>query len=154
MADQSEQTPLVRTFFVITGAGLVPSEVTQATGLTPTRTRHDTRFVGKPPDGEALYRYPEWIIERGRTASVDTDEEVHELLEVIWPRRQEIMAFLEQSGFEAGFGTTIRHFGWQPLISLTHESLEKLAYFKIRYTVDIFNFADLPERKASDVSND
>lgn len=142
MADQDENIPLVKTFFVITGPGLVPSDVTLAIGLTPTETRHDTKFVGVPEDGEPLYRYPEWILEHGRTASVDTDEEVQKLLAVVWPRRKEILEFLESSSYKAGFGTTIRHFGWQPLISLTHDSLEKLAQLKIRYTIDIFDHSD------------
>lgn len=139
MEKLDHQTPLILTFFAVSGPSLVPDEITAVLGIAPTSSRSDTKLVGKPPDGPPLYRYPEWVIETERKPSVSTDEELQSLIAVLWPHREKIVTVLRDNDFRGAFGTTIRHFGYLPLISVTPVTLERLLYFGVEYSVDIFD---------------
>lgn len=136
--EEAASSPLITTTFVITGANLDPADCTRSIGLEPTDVCAEPKVTGRlVPSGEPYVRKPYWSIELKKQQSYSTDEELKRLLDLLWPKRAEIVGYLEATGYEATFTSSVTIHEDRPLYELSAETLKRLAYFDVEWVLDV-----------------
>ncbi len=79
-------------------------------------------------------------IEKRRVFSID--EALVELLNILWPQRAKILEFLSTHHLSATFCTNVTIYEGRPEYCLSPETLQRLAYFKTEYCLDIFDYSE------------
>jgi len=137
-AEEDVSSPRITTTFVITGEDLDPADCTRRIGLEPTDVCVEPKVTGKlVPSGEPYVRKPYWSVELKKQSSYSTDAELKKLLDLLWPKRAPIVAYLKATGYEATFVSSVTIEEDRPLYELSAETLKRLAYFNVEWGLDI-----------------
>lgn len=139
MEKTTDPRPSINTFFEIAGDDLDPEECTRRIGLTPTEAEISGR---SRPGGRLPVRVTHWTIKLEKRRVYTIDEPLTELLDILWPKRSKIMTFLLSQPFPATFGTNVTIYEDRPEYCLSPETIQRLAYFKSEYCLDIFDYRD------------
>lgn len=129
--------PRLSTAFVISKHDLEVEACTAAIGIEPTtvwRQRH--AHLTDHPD----IPNTNWIVEIRHRELDDVNEAVDELLDLIWPRRAEIRAYLHHSGAMASVVCAV-HLGnndERPVYELSAQTIKRLAELECDFSLDIF----------------
>lgn len=130
--------PLITTTFVIEGDDLDPAECSRRIGLEPTGASDQRKVTGHlVPSGEPYVRKPFWLVKLNKRPSDSIGDELNELLAILWPHRHEIVRYLQETGHEAGFSSSVTIEENRPLYELTAETLSRLSFFKVDWILDI-----------------
>lgn len=141
--DSFDVAPYISSIFVITGMELRPNECTTALNLIPTDFCAEAKLTGlMMPSGEPFRRKPFWSIDFVKQRSYSVDDELNRLIDVLWPRRREIVRFLKTTSNEAAFVTNVTIYHDRPRYELSPRTLQRLAYFGCEWGLDIFDFRE------------
>lgn len=141
--DPDEPRPLVTTRFRIEGAELSVAACTKAVGLPPTRWLDHPVTKGRwQPSGRPHVEQPYWLLERVRRPSHEIDRELTELLDLLWPQREAILALATSRGCELSFATSVTLWEDAAICSLGPRTLERLVFFKGEYSLEVFDYRD------------
>lgn len=135
----SDTSPLITSAFGIWGDQLDPVECTRAIGLTPTEVeiKGQSRPEGRPP-----VPVTHWGITLEKRISYSIEEPLSELLDLLWPQRERVVEFITSHPVSAIICTNITINKDRPEYCLSPETLQRLAYFKVEYCLDIFDYSD------------
>jgi len=135
----SDTSPLITSVFGIWGDQLNPAECTRAIGLTPTEVeiKGQDRPEGRPP-----VPVTHWGITLEKRRSYSIEEPLSELLDLLWPQRERVVEFITSHPVSAAFSTNITINNDRPEYCLSPKTLQRLAYFKVEYCLDIFDYSD------------
>lgn len=131
--------PLITTSFTIDGVDLDPQECTREIGLEPTRAAR--RGERRRPESRINLVTSVWCIAIDKQPSLDTNEGLSQLLDVIWPRRVELRDYLKATKWNAGFTTSLTIHDERPLYLLSHDSLCRMSFFGLEYSMDIHDYS-------------
>ena len=135
----SDAAPLITTAFGIWGDQLDPTECTRITGLEPT----EVEIKGQPrPGGRPPVPVTNWGITLEKRRSFSIDQPLVELLDLLWPRRSNLLEFLSTHDVSSIFFSTITIYEERPEYCLSPDTLRRLSYFKTQYCLDIFNYSE------------
>lgn len=139
MVDPTETAPLITSAFGIWGDELDPAECTLATGLTPTEfeIKGQSRPGGRPP-----VPVTNWGITLEKRRYYSLDEALSELLDLLWPQREKVMEFIASHPVSAVFSANVTIHQDRPEYNLSPHTLQRLAYFKVEFCLDIFDYRD------------
>ena len=87
-------------------------------------------------------RRPYWSFGFKKERGDAIDEELSRLLDLLWPRRREILALVERRTLTPSFSSSISIHENRPLYCLSPETLERLAHFRAEYCMDIFDYSE------------
>ena len=136
--EEADPSPRITTTFVISGADLDPAGCTRRIGLEPTDVCAEAKVTGRlVPSGEPYVRKPYWSIEFPKQKSYSTDEGLTRLLDLLWPKRVQIVEYLGQTGYKAAFVSSVTIEEDRPLYELSAETLKRLAYFNVGWGLDV-----------------
>ncbi len=129
--------PRLSTAFVIAKHNLEVEACTAAIGIEPTRVwRQRHTHLSDHPD----IPNTNWIVEHRDRALDRVSEAVDEVLDLIWPRKAEIRAFLDRSGATASVVCNI-HLGEnheRPVYELSAGTIRRLGELGCDFEMDIF----------------
>ena len=112
--------------------GIDPDVCTARIGLTPSYAVRK----GEPGRWLKEARHTSWSIEL--TEDVDAlDDLLTVLLDRLWPKRQEILALLEEDHAEADFSVHFQPSAARPMVDLGPQTLRRLAYFGLEISLDL-----------------
>jgi hypothetical protein len=141
-ARDDDPSPLITTKLHLSGDALDPKRCTGAAGVEP--TSFDAASAVLPgvwmPSGRPGVRWPYWEVAIKNERSYSIDESLMRLLDLIWPRREAIVALVRDGRYKATFMTSVTIHEDRPLYSLSGETLRRLAYFAFDYSLDISDF--------------
>lgn len=140
-AHSEEARPLITNFFTITGKDLNIQECTRFLGLQPTETG-ETIQKGTSVDGRTHFRDAFWSIEFTKEPSWEIEEGLIKILDILWPRRECVTAFLSTTGHSALFGTNVSIYASRPLYVLSPQTLSRMAFFETEWGLDIFDYSE------------
>jgi hypothetical protein len=127
--------PLMSAWFVVTGMKFHPNDCTAHFGVEPTEaSREGEARLGKRP----TVRYSSWRLKTKKTRLRHTDEALQLLLNLIWPKRRQIMNFVKENDLKITItlcltGHSKRNF----LYDFSPRTLTQLSFFKAPLTLDI-----------------
>ena len=130
----------VSSFFAIESEDMDPDECTRALGISPWESgKKGTKLS---PKSFGLLRTSFWSVGPYQKPADNIDDGLQEVLEVIWPARDRIRAYLTSSGFQASFGTNVSIYEARPLYLLQADTLSRMAFFGVEYIFDVFDYRD------------
>ncbi len=139
MVDPAETAPLITSAFGIWGDELDPAECTLATGLTPT----ELEIKGQPrPGGRPPVPVTNWGITLEKRRLYSLDKALSELLDLLWPQREKMLEFIASHSVSAIFSANVTIYQDRPEYNLSPDTLQRLAYFKVEFCLDIFDYRD------------
>ena len=127
----------ITTTFCITGDPLNFAECTEAVGMEPTSIQEKRTRGRWLPSGRPNILPAEWCLEVIHEPSYDVDQCVTELLDLIFPRVEQIKALLTREPYSAGFLTCVTVFEDRPIYSLSASNIKRLAAFNLSWDLDI-----------------
>jgi hypothetical protein len=137
----TERRVLVTTSFEIEGDPLDIEACTQAVGLPPTRFSERPRQTGtSQPSGTPYAPTPFWSLEFGKEPADTIDDGLARILALLWDRRNEIRRFVETRELTASFTSTVSIYQDRPALELSAKTLERLAFFKVDYGLDVLDY--------------
>jgi len=140
--DPDDPTPLITTIFWMGGEDLDPNAITKTLDLQPTRTEGQRRVYGYYlPSGAPHVKKPYWCIERTKQPSYEIDSELSLLLDQLWPKKDAIVGLLKRTGYTAALVVNVTIYKDRPLYCLSPATLQRLAFFGVEFTLDIFDYS-------------
>jgi hypothetical protein len=132
--------PLLSTYFVISGRDFDTDKCSESLGLEPSVIWRQRLELLKSRDDLAN---TEWRIGFDKRPLYSLDEAVREVLDVIWPARDRIRAFLSSSGgLEAILACSVNIQVDRPEYCVSPITMEKLAELHCELCLDIFDYSD------------
>ena len=131
--------PVITTVFAVLGDDRFdPTLCTNAFSLTPTKVliKGESRPYPRPPVPKS-----EWRLEIERH-TLDLNEAVAALLDVLWPRRERILDYISSHGLKTDITCNIRILSERPFYCLNRDTIEKLAFLRAEFGLDIFDFSE------------
>jgi hypothetical protein len=142
MTPPPDPRPSITTFFGIWGDHLNPDECTRVIGLLPT----EVELKGQArPQGRPQVPVTSWTIKIEKLKSHSIDQPLAKLLSIVWPQRSQILRFIALGSVSAVFGTNVTIYEERPEYCLSPTTLRRLAYFKVEYCLDIFDYSNSGE---------
>lgn len=136
--------PEISAFLALQGMRLDTARCSQEFGLYPTEECSEPVEKGKIwPSGEPHIRPPVWTFKIPKIEAYSVSEAMELLLVEVWPRRDAIRKHLDELKklkVQAGFGAFVTIHEDRPVYELNAEVLRQLAYFGIRFTLDIWDW--------------
>lgn len=139
--EPSDPSPRITSSFIIGGECLDLDLCSAFIGLTPTQTSADARALpAAVREIAAKVGKPYWRIDLKRELSYDTNDGLSRLLEIIWPRRNEINEFVSRANLTSAFLSSVSIFYDRPVYSASSETIKKIAYLGAEWSLDIFDY--------------
>ncbi len=135
---------LVSTGFVLSGNSLDVEAVTQALELDPTAASGPVE-TARMADGTPFIREAFWSLNFEKEATASTEPGLRRLLEILWPKRADILRQRELFELEVTFysNVTIKEgYLGHPVCLLEPKTLERMSYFEPEYSVDVFDYRE------------
>jgi Domain of unknown function (DUF4279) len=131
----TEKVPSIASAFIVSGDNFDPSDCTTIFELEPTTitVRGQPRASNRPNAPTTS-----WCVEIKRHA-LSIDEVLREVIEVIWPRRDVILTFTKSASLKVTFTSHVKIYSERPEYCLSAVALERMAYFKAEFCLDIFD---------------
>jgi hypothetical protein len=127
--------PEISVHLVVAGRdGFDPDDCTRALGIQPTgvwRQKHK-HLLNHPELPQAS-----WKIGVENMRCYDVDEAVCAFLEMIWPLRGKIKAYVSSMGWRADISCNVLIRSQRPMYRLLPETLRKLAHLELEFGMDI-----------------
>ncbi|MDY7093082.1 MAG: DUF4279 domain-containing protein [Acidobacteriota bacterium] len=137
---QEDSSPLISTSFTIEDPDLDPDHCTCEIGLEPTEAGRKGERLR--PSSKVRLVTSVWTIALDKQPSWEIDEGLSQLMDHLWPKRKAIIDLLKRTRWSAGFSTSVIIQEDRPLYILGPETLRRLAYFGITYSLDIFDYSE------------
>ena len=137
----NDPRPLITSGFSIAGKDLDPDRCSLLIGMEATEVGH----IGEKrrPESLVALRTSFWEISVPKMASDEIDACLKKVIDILWPKRERVMEFLEKEQFdEAGFFTIVSIHADRPLYEISADTLRRLSYFQTSYTIDINDYSD------------
>lgn len=137
MMEQSQPaslSPLITTAFIISGEMFDPESCTLAIGLQPSEVcvKGAHREGGRPPVATSS-----WSIHFRRQRLDSIEDGIKNVLDVIWPHRTKIQAFVTSLGLKATFTSNVIVTEERPLYCLSAETMRKMSALDAEFCMDI-----------------
>lgn len=131
--------PRISSILWIEGDELDPNLCTQELGLQPMEIGIKGQML---PGRRWPVPHSFWRIGFSKQPSASIDQELHKLLDLVWPARERIKHLIETSAVSCSFvsNVTIEHDA--PLLHLNPDTLSRLAFFQVEFGIDIFDFSE------------
>ncbi len=130
--------PIVAAYFLVTGNDdFDPASCTSAFGIAPTEVL--VRGQLRPPPRPSVDR-SEWRLEY-RRESHDINEVFAQLLDSLWPHKDQVRGFVESKSLKVSFICHVKIFEDRPLYELSCTTLERMCYFSGDFGMDIFDLS-------------
>lgn len=139
MSEIYDTPPTLNTGFTIGGQDFDTDACTRAIGIEPSQVWRQTRadLIDDPRLANV-----QWTIElRGREL-FSTDDAVREVINIVWPKRREIAAFVEANNLECSVTCNITIHGDQPVYEVSVETMSRLVELNADLGFDIFDFSE------------
>ncbi len=135
--------PRISTTFELSGPNLDPRECSQILGLEPTASSGIAEEKGKwIPSGRPNVIEPYWRLQFKDRPSDSIDDELAELLELLWPTREALVELVSRPSYSAGFLSSVSIFVDRPIYCLAPETLRRLGYLGLEWCLDIFDYTE------------
>ena len=134
-----DTAPKISISFVISGRDFDPNICSVALGLQPSNVWRQQREHLK--DRIDLPNV-EWQLGFDGRALYSLDEAAAEVVDLIWPARERIRAFISQSGLRATLACSVRIDADRPEYCLSSEVMRKLGWLDCKFCLDIFDYSD------------
>lgn len=139
---RGEARPLISAALYVEGWHLDAVEFSHLVGLSATSFSAEAPHRGTwLPSGQPNLRKPFWCYELSKRPSLGVDDVVANLLAELWPQRRTLREAIERQRLEAGFPVNVTIFKERPVYSLSPVTLKRLAYFKVEFLLDIFDYS-------------
>ncbi len=123
----------------LTGEDLDPEQVTDALGITPTKTWR----IGDPIQNTLLKRkHSGWSVATPRQVSLDLAKQVRDLLRELEPKFPAIAALRERLGFAVEVSCAIYIYGDTPSMHLDREILSMVERLGAEIDFDLYVYID------------
>jgi hypothetical protein len=127
--------PAVLTRFALNIGDLAAEFVTEQIGLQPSGIlrKGQMRQPPRPPVAESS-----WEIEGPKRNIYSIDESVGQIVDIVWPKRHEILVLCREHGFRCLFVTAV----WaddehRPVYELSHVNLKKMSELEASWIMDV-----------------
>lgn len=110
---------------------------TEAAGVEPTATNERGIRGHWLPSGKTNVLPASWRVQVVHEPSLEIDPCLAALLDLVYPRVDEIRRLLVDRDYEAGFLTSVTVFDEEPLYELSSSTLRRLAAFGLEWCLDI-----------------
>jgi Domain of unknown function (DUF4279) len=127
----------ISTSFTLTGFSCEPENISRALGLEPTKTWKTGDLIGK---SILKFKHNGWFLEVKLTHSIDLEEHVQCLLEILSPAWDKLVEFGKI--YDAEFNCVIYSYEAQgPGIHLNKQMLNRMAQLNAEFDVDYYSLA-------------
>jgi len=140
MSEPESRPPLVDSCLCIAGFDFDVEACTRAVGLEPTRVwrqKHD--HIKRSAPGLPTTN---WLVETGKQPCYDISDSVQQILNIVVPKRQEILSFAAANSLSVEFITKVVITEDRPVYELRPEVLRELAPFSVSYSLDIYDYSE------------
>ena len=134
-----DAAPHLSTHFIISGRDFDPEKCSEALGLRPSNIWRQRLEHLRARDDLAD---TEWQIGFDKRQLYSLDEAVLEVLELIWPARDRIRAFLSGSDLKATLTCSVTIQVDRPEYCLSPTAMKKLTALHCEFCLDIFDYSD------------
>jgi hypothetical protein len=141
MPEADAEAPLVDSCLCIAGFDFDVEACTRAIGLAPTRVWRQKRDHIRTSHPDILTT--NWLIETGKQPCYEISDSVQMVLNLVLPRRVEILNYCAANSLTVSFLTTVNIHENRPLYELRPEVLRELAAFDAPYALDIYDYSGL-----------
>jgi len=137
--DDIKRAPKIRASFCVVGRNWDPHECTEAIGIQPTKIWHQQRpALRKRRD----LNTEEWVLVWEKQELYDTDEAVQGVLNMIYPARDRLRAFLQANGLRCTVVCTVFIRGDptadRPVYELSSQTIERLATLGAGFVLEVY----------------
>lgn len=135
--------PLITSRFVLAGLGLDPNICTSRISIIPTDYSSEEKVTGRNIlTGEPYIKKPFWSLEFEKEPSDSIEDGLCKLLEILWPKRDNVTSLINSLDCYAGFTSSVTIYKDRPLYCIGPGVLSQMAYFNAEYCLDIYDYSD------------
>ena len=131
--------PRITSSFSISGPDFDPADCTLATGIEPSVAA--LKGQKRRPKSRFKLLTSVWEVSAIKEESGSIDDGMVEVLDYLWPKKESLKAYLRRSKWSARFSTSLTVFDKRPLYVLGPETLSRMSYFGVDYTLDIHDYS-------------
>jgi hypothetical protein len=129
------QLPLILSRFSICTDNVDPDVCTSEIGIVPTEVlkKGRSRVHPRPPEPENS-----WSVETERRTMYSVDESIAELLTILWPKKDQIIALCHKCEAECLFVTAVyANDEYRPVYDISRMSLKRMADLSASWIMDL-----------------